>query len=150
MGPKGPEPDTSNLLAGHPASLVLGDPPKLPQPWMWAGTATNTAFAGPWGISYAINLTSDEETGIGAWSEQVFVNTLKTGRHMGVGRPIMPPMPWAHYAKMSDEDLRAIYAYLKTVPAKSNHVPEAVVAEAPVPPPAPQAPSAPAPPTPNQ
>jgi mono/diheme cytochrome c family protein len=147
MGANGPEPDTSRLLSGHPAALAVAEAPKLPQPWTWASTATNTAFAGPWGISYAINLTSDEETGIGAWSEQVFVNAMKTGRHMGVGRPILPPMPWSGYSKMTDDDLKAIFAYLKSVPAKSNRAPEAVVAEAPA---APQPPSAPAPPTPRQ
>jgi hypothetical protein len=82
-------------------------------------------------VSYAINLTPDEDTGIGTWTEQVFVNSLKTGRHMGIGRPIMPPMPWQAYSRMTDEDLRAMYAYLRSVPAKTNKVPEAVVAEPP-------------------
>lgn len=131
MGPAGPEPDVSRLLSGHPADLKMTDPPRLAAPWLYAGAVTNTAFAGPWGVSYAINLTPDEETGIGLWSEQVFVNALKTGRHMGVGRPIMPPMPWQHYSQMTDEDLKAIYAYLKSVEPRHNQAPEAVVAEPP-------------------
>ena len=137
MGAKGPEPDMSLYLSGHPAALKMPDAPKPAEPWLWVGAATNTAFAGPWGVSYAINLTSDEETGIGLWSEQVFVNAFKTGRHMGVGRPILPPMPWQAYSKMTDDDLKAMFAYLKTVPAKKNQAPEAVVAE---PPPAPLTP----------
>lgn len=131
MGPNGPEADLSRLLSGHPAELKMPDVPRLPEPWMYAGAATNTAFAGPWGVSYAINLTPDNETGIGLWSEQVFVNALKTGRHMGVGRPIMPPMPWQHYRQMTDDDLKAIYAYLKSIEPRHNQVPEAIVAEPP-------------------
>jgi hypothetical protein len=147
MGPNGPEPDMSVALSGHPAGLQMPPAPPASGPWVWHGSATNTAYAGPWGVSYAINLTPDESTGIGTWTEQVFVNALKTGRHMGIGRPIMPPMPWQAYSRMTDEDLRAMYAYLRTVPAKTNKVPEAVVAEPPAAPaqaaPTPGAPAAP-------
>jgi hypothetical protein len=119
---------------------------------MWTGAATNTAFAGPWGISYSINLTPEKETGIGLWSEQVFVNALKTGRHMGVGRQILPPMPWPSLAQAKDEDLRAMFAYLRTIEPKKNQVPDAVINEAPPPaaPTPPTPPSAPAPPRPSQ
>ena len=64
-------------------------------PWVWAATATNTAFAGPSGISYAMNLTSDAETGLGNWTESMFVQAMRTGEHIGASRPILPPMPWA-------------------------------------------------------
>jgi len=128
MGPNGPEPDMTLHLTGHPASLVMPAPAKLAEPWLWQGAATNTAYAGPWGVSFAINLTPDEDTGIGLWPEQVFVNALKTGRHMGVGRPIMPPMPWPAYSRMTDDDLKAIYAYLKSLPPKKNQAPDAIVA----------------------
>jgi hypothetical protein len=134
MGPNGPEPDMAAQLSGHPESMKMPPPPAAAGPWLWHGAATNTAFAGPWGVSYSINLTPDEETGIGAWAEQVFVNALKTGRHMGVGRPILPPMPWPGLAQATDEDLKAMFAYLRTIPARKNRVPEAVVAP---PPPAP-------------
>ncbi|HSD27027.1 MAG TPA: hypothetical protein VLL75_06955 [Vicinamibacteria bacterium] len=83
-----------------------------------------TAWAGPWGVSYAANLTPDENTGIGSWSEDTFVGALRTGRHMGVSRPILPPMPWEAFRNLTDEDLRSIYAYLKTVPPVRNRVPE--------------------------
>lgn len=135
MGEKGPEPDMTRMLSGHPQDLRMPPAPAASGPWIWSGAATNTAFAGPWGVSYATNLTPDENTGIGIWTEDVFVKTLKTGRHWGVARPILPPMPWQNYARMPDEDLKAVYAYLRTVPAVKNRVPEAVVAP---PPPAPK------------
>ena len=137
MGPKGPVPDMSRMLSGHPESLRMPPAPAAQGPWIWSGAATNTAFAGPWGVSYAINLTPDENTGIGVWSEDTFVKTLRTGRHWGVARPILPPMPWQNYSRMSDEDLKAIYAYLRSIPSVHNRVPEAVVA--PPPPAAPEA-----------
>jgi hypothetical protein len=127
MGPHGPEPDMSRQLSGHPASMKLGAPPKLEGGWLWAGSATNTAFAGPWGISYAINLTPDA-TGLREWTEEMFVQAMKTGKHAGAGRPILPPMPWRPLSHMSDNDLRSIFAALRQVPAMSNVVPPAVIA----------------------
>jgi hypothetical protein len=118
--------------------MVMPPAPALNGPWMWSGAATNTAFAGPWGVSYAINLTSDKVTGIGSgvWSEGVFVKAMRTGRHFGVARPILPPMPWQNLAQATDEDLKAIFAFLKSTPPVRNRVPEAVVAPAHTPPPA--------------
>jgi len=70
-------------------------PAPAPQgPWVWSGAGTNTAFAGPWGVSFATNLTPDENAGIGVWTEEIFKATLRNGRHWGVERPILPPMPW--------------------------------------------------------
>ncbi len=70
MGPSGPEPDMSLMLSGHPQALVMPPPPKFPEgPWMWAGSGTMTAFAGPWGVSFSANLTPDTTTGLGAWDE---------------------------------------------------------------------------------
>lgn len=131
MGQNGPEPDMAQYLAGHPAGVQVPPAPKLPAGWLYTGSATNTAYAGPWGVSYAINLTSDQETGIGSWTEATFVASIRSGKHLGMGRPIMPPMPWPAYARMTDEDLRALFAYLQTVPAKRNKVPDAIVAAAP-------------------
>ena len=88
-------------------------------------TATNTAWSGPWGVSFAANLTPDPETGI--WremTEEQFIQALRTGRHLGQGRPILPPMPWPLYGKKTDEDLKAIYAYLQTIPPIRNKVPD--------------------------
>jgi mono/diheme cytochrome c family protein len=132
MGPKGPEPDMERFLSGHPEQM--GALPAAPARglWLWAGAATNTAFSGPWGISYAANLTPDQNTGLGIWTEDIFVKALRTGRHMGVSREILPPMPWASFRNGSDEDLKSIFAYLRTLKPVVNHVPDAVVAPAPV------------------
>jgi cytochrome c553 len=124
VGANGPEKDMSRGLSGHPEQLKLGSPPKLDGDWNWAGSATMTAFVGPWGTSYAANLTPDRETGIGAWKEKDFVQAMRTGKHVGVARPIMPPMPWQAVGQLPDSDLRAIYAYLKAQPAVKNRVPE--------------------------
>ena len=124
MGPKGPEPDMSRMLSGHPAGVAMPAPPKLDHQWTWAGSGTMTAFVGPWGIDYATNLTPDEETGIGAWDAELFIAAIRNGKIMGGGRPILPPMPWQGYAQMTDDDLKAIFAYLQSVPAIKNQVPE--------------------------
>lgn len=129
VGPNGPGPDMSRMLSGHPEDLVMPEAPALPEgPWVWIGAGTNTAFSGPWGVSYAINLTPHQNTGIGIWTEEMFLDSLRTGRHMGHSRPILPPMPWPAYANMTDEDLLSIFAYLKSIPEIENRVPEAAPA----------------------
>ena len=85
-----------------------------------------TAWSGPWGVSYTANLTPDQETGIGAWSEENFIQALRTGKHLGGGRDILPPMPWPAYQNLSDEDLKSIFAYLKSIPPIRNQVPDPV------------------------
>jgi mono/diheme cytochrome c family protein len=123
MGANGPEPDMSRFLSGHPQEMKLTTPPKVEgNGWMWAGAATNTAFAGPWGISYAMNLTPDSVTGLGTWTEEMFMKTLRSGKHWGTSRPIMPPMPWQTISMMTDEDLKAVYAFLRTIPAIKNQI----------------------------
>ena len=85
-----------------------------------------TAWAGPWGISFAANLTPDQNTGLGIWTEDMFLNAIRKGRHMGVSRRILPPMPWQVFRNLTDEDLKAIFAYLRSVPPVHNRVPEPV------------------------
>lgn len=131
MGPQGPEPDMTRRLSGHPESMKLGAAPKPEGGWMWAGAATNTAFAGPWGVSYARNLTPERLTGTGIWNEEIFIKTIRTGRHWGVSRPILPPMPWQNYRQATDEDLKAIFAFLQSLPPVKNEVPEPVIAPPP-------------------
>ena len=75
-------------------------------------------------VSFTANLTPDSETGLGKWTLQNFVDTIRTGRHMGRGRPILPPMPIPMYKNFTDQDLDAIYSYLRTIPVVSNRVPE--------------------------
>src|SRR5215510_13541476 len=121
----GPEPDMTRMLSGHPSGLVMPRPPKIGEgPWNWVGAGTSTAFAGPWGVTYAFNLTPDRNTGIGIWTEEMFLKTFRTGRHMGTSRPINPPMPWQSLQSLSDEDLKAIYAYLRSIPPVVNQVPQ--------------------------
>jgi mono/diheme cytochrome c family protein len=131
MGAKGPEPDFSRRLSGHPESMKMTAPPKLSGPWGWSAAMTNTAFAGPWGVSYTANLTPDRLTGIGIWNEEVFIKTIRTGRHWGVSRPILPPMPWQNVAGLTDDDLKAVFAYLRSIPPVHNQVPDAIVAPPP-------------------
>ena len=124
MGPRGPEPDMTRALTGHPSDIVMPPPPSLPPgPWTWMGAATNTAFAGPWGVSFTANLTPDPETGLGKWTADMFIAALRTGRHEGKGRPILPPMPAQMIAKLDDADLKAIFAYLQSLAPVSNRVP---------------------------
>src|SRR4051794_30741199 len=94
MGPRGPEPDLARMLSGHPQGTELPPPPAARGPWAATAPWDLTAWSGPWGVSYAMNLTPDQNTGIGIWTEDMFVSALRTGRHMGASRPILPPMPW--------------------------------------------------------
>ena len=124
MGANGPEKDMSRGMSGHPESVKLPPPPALSKEWNWAGAATGTAFVGPWGTTYSANLTPDRETGMGGWKEKDFIQAMRTGKHIGVARPILPPMPWQGLAALPDWDLRAIYAYLMAQPAVKNKVPD--------------------------
>lgn len=131
MTANGPMEDTTRMLAGFPEDGVL--PPldvKMVAPGNWYATEMNlAAWVGPWGISFASNLTPDNGTGIGGLSEEMFIKTLREGKYMGVGRPLLPPMPWQVLGQKTDEDLKAIYSYLKSLPPIENKVPD------PVPPP---------------
>ena len=126
VGPKGPEPDMTRSLTGHPSDFVVDTPPTLQQPWVWAAAATNTAFAGPWGISYAMNLTPDKETGLGEWTEEMFIATMRTGRHQGKGRAIKPPMPYFIVGALNDEDIKSLFAYLQSLKPVRNRIPNTV------------------------
>jgi mono/diheme cytochrome c family protein len=125
MTDQGPVDDEAMALAGHPENVNLPAPELKEGPW-FAATAGMTAWTGPWGITYAANLTPDTSTGLGIWTEAMFIEAMRTGRHMGYGRPILPPMPWQNLAAASDEDLKAIYAYLRSIPAVRNNVPQPV------------------------
>lgn len=124
MGPQGPEPDMDRFLSGHPEQIGPLPNVKAAAPYIASSFATNTAYSGPWGVSYAFNLTPEQNTGLGIWTEEMFVQTIRTGRHMGVSRPINPPMPWPAYRNATDDDLKAVYAYLRTIKPIVNHVPE--------------------------
>jgi len=122
---EGPVPDANLLLSGHPQNSKLPylDPESIgPGKWILMNEHL-TAFVGSWGMSFAANLTPDEQTGLGMWNEEHFKNAMRTGKHMGMGRTILPPMPWFNLMHAKDEDLKAIFAYLKSVKPVKNLVP---------------------------
>lgn len=124
MGPMGPELDMSKRLSGHPEKMPIGSINQDALKSWVLFNHTTTAMVGPWGISFAANLTSDE-SGIGNWTEQQFFTSLRKGKAKGLenGRALLPPMPWPNYAKASDEDLRAVFAFLKNTQPVYNVVP---------------------------
>ncbi len=133
MGRQGPEIDTLHRFGGHLASQPL--PPAAPEAgkkgWMLFAPDL-TAAVGPWGTSFAANISSDE-SGIGNWSEVQFFKAMREGKFKGLDntRPLLPPMPWFNFAKMKDEDLRAIFYYLQSTKPVDNVVPAALPPAAP-------------------
>lgn len=125
---KNGEPDMTKMLSGHPQDVRIGSPPSLAPGWSTVINETNTAWAGPWGVSFTTNLTPDQRTGIGMWTEEVFVASIRKGRHLGTGRALLPPMPWAMYAALTDDDLKSVFRYLQSIPPISNQVPQPVIA----------------------
>ena len=125
VGPNGPEADMDRMLSGHPESEGVPQPFKSApgSPWVIHINSHLTAWSGDWGVSFAANLTPDENTGIGIWTEEMFLTALKQGKHMGKSRPILPPMPWNWYGQLPDEDLKAMFAYLKSIKPIANRVP---------------------------
>ncbi len=128
MTAEGPVVDSTRRLSGHPADSKL---PEIKQselaPGKWVmGAQDLTAWTGLWGVSFPVNLTPDNETGTGAWTPELFIKIMRTGKFMGIesGRTLLPPMPWQNYRQMTDEDLRAIFTYLKSLPPISNKVPD--------------------------
>jgi mono/diheme cytochrome c family protein len=130
LGPNGPEPDMDRMLSGHPENIQITAPyqPAPGSPWAIGISDDLTAWSGPWGVSFPANLTPDTLTGLrsGVWTEELFIKALRTGKHMGTARDILPPMPWNFYGQLSDDDLKAIWAYLGTIPAIKNHVPDPI------------------------
>ncbi|MDP3069684.1 MAG: c-type cytochrome [Opitutaceae bacterium] len=127
LGPNGPEEDHSLMLSGHPAGSALPPPPKLASgPWQIITDGGLTAWSGPWGVTFARNLTPDKETGLGDWTEQNFVDTIRTGKKMGKGRALLPPMPVEGINNYTTDELKAIFAYLRSLPPIKNAVPEPI------------------------
>lgn len=91
-------------------------------------SGSEIGWRGPWGVSYARNLTSDPETGLGKWTEQQIVDALKTGMKPD-GTPLLPPMPWPNATALTDEDVHALAAYLKSLPPVKHRVPDVVEPE---------------------
>jgi len=124
-----PEFDMTRQLSGNPAGeKVAKVPATLIGPNGWGTAASNhlTAWVGPWGVSFTANLTPDPETGLGKWTPEIFIQAIRTGRHEGQGRPILPPMPYPMYRNATDDDLRAVFAYLQSIPPIRNRVPQPI------------------------
>lgn len=128
MTPHGIEPDTTRLFSGHPQNELLPSP-IVTDDWLVMNNGF-TAFVGPWGISYAANLSPDD-TGIGNWKFEQFKTALRKGKYKGLesNRDLLPPMPWQMYRHMTDEDLLAVFTYLKSIPPQNNLVPQPVSRE---------------------
>jgi hypothetical protein len=125
MTPQGPVPDMDRFLSGHPANETV--PPfdkSLPKKGLIVINGTLTSFTGPWGTSYSANLTPDA-SGIGNWTVDNFKKALREGKAKGMdgSRMILPPMPWQAFGKMTDEDMEAVFKYLKSLKPVENVVP---------------------------
>ena len=125
MGPNGPEIIPELRLSGFPHNGQLPpiDTSEVKKGWALLSPDLTSAV-GAWGASFAGNITSDG-SGIGNWKEENFIRALREGKYKGIanGRSLLPPMPWFAYKNMSDEDLKSIFAYLKTTRPVSNVVP---------------------------
>jgi len=125
MGAMGPELVPGLRLSGYPA-----DRPTMPlstdalsKGWVLLAPDLTSA-SGPWGTSFAANITGDA-SGIGNWTEAQFFTALRKGKFKGLetGRNLLPPMPIASTSKFTDEDLRSIFFYLKSLPPVKNTAP---------------------------
>ncbi len=128
MGPNGPEIIPELRLSGYQSSnpMVKFDSPMIKNgfPMLYPDF---TAAAGPWGVSFAANLTPDQ-SGIGTWTEEQFKIALTQGKFKGIpaARTLLPPMPWFNFTQLKDEDTKAIFAYLKSLNPVSNVVPQPI------------------------
>lgn len=125
MGANGPEIIPELMLSGYPADRPII---KFNDPLIKEGFAMFypdlTAGAGPWGVSFAGNLTPDE-TGIKNWTEAQFKKAITAGKYKGLEneRMLLPPMPWFNYVSLTDEDVHAMFMYLKSIKPVNNVVP---------------------------
>ena len=127
MGSYGPEDDMNVALSGSPSQLPMPvvDRKDIESKGLMV-MGNSLSFVGPWGVSYAANITSDTTTGIGNWTIEQFKNVFKTGKYNGApgGRDLLPPMPWRNVAQMTDEELEAVFAYLQSTKPVHNIVPQ--------------------------
>ncbi len=129
MTDQGPVPDMDRFLSGYDASQPLGNFDKnITKTGQWVVfNGQLTAAAGPWGVSFAANLTPDA-TGLGNWKLENFKKAIREGKYKGMDntRPLLPPMPWQNFANLEDADLEAMFAYLQSITPIKNLVPNAM------------------------
>jgi hypothetical protein len=113
--------------SGHPhdAPLPQWDPELLKKGSVATIAPTLTAFAGPFGVAVAPNLTPDLETGM-VVSAEGLIESWRSGKHWKFNRPVLPPMPIQSYGSLTDEDIRAIYSFLMSLPAVKNETPNSL------------------------
>jgi hypothetical protein len=116
--------DSAHLLAGYIGTPVADVSRKDAQSKGWAVKTDLTSWVGSWGVAYTANLTSDS-TGIGKWNEERFIYAIRYGKYNGRAsdRDLIPVMPWTMYRNMTDDELKAIFAYLKSTKPVKNVVP---------------------------
>ena len=126
MSPSGPVPDAAHRFGGHGAGSPLPPVDTVAAKGWVLMSMDQTVAIGPWGVSYAANISSDT-TGVGVWTEHQFATAMRKGKLKGLegSRTLLPPMPWPNYTHLSDEDLKAIYTYLKNTKPVKNVVPPA-------------------------
>ncbi|NIP31842.1 MAG: c-type cytochrome [Candidatus Dadabacteria bacterium] len=120
--------ETTKEFSGHPSDYQFPELPKVPigsQQWLeFMENLENTVWLNEDSIVFSANITPDKETGIGTWTEEMFVNTIKTGKHPKSNKFLNQPMPWAEYSKLTNEEISSIFAYLMTIKPVYNKVPE--------------------------
>ncbi len=127
MTPQGPVPDMDRWLMGYPSGDKLPDIDNseiTPGKWVLFNSDL-TAAVGPWGVSFGANLTP-HVSGLGDWTFEQFQRAMQQGKFKGLenGRTILPPMPWQSFAEIKEDDLKAIFEYLKTIKPIDNIVPD--------------------------
>lgn len=128
MGERGPEIIPELALSGFPADRPIL---KFEDPLIKEGFGMMypdlTGAAGPWGLSFAANLTP-HETGLGNWTLEQFTIALREGKSKGIrtNRMLLPPMPWQNYVGIKDEDIAALFEYLQSIPPVDNRVPQPI------------------------
>ena len=129
MTDRGPAPDMDRYLSGFNSSQPLPnfDVKVMQRDRVVLFNPDLTAAAGPWGVSFAANLTPDE-TGIGNWTLENFKRAITEGKSKGLqgARTLLPPMPWPNYKNLKDEDIEAIFTYLKSLKPVKNVVPNPI------------------------
>lgn len=129
MTEEGPMPDPARLMSGHPKDGPVPVVPENSSEWILFSQDLTT-FVGPWGVSFAANLTP-HATGTESWTFDQFKTAIRKGKYKGMegSRSLLPPMPWQMYRTMNDEDLNAIFTYLKALKPIDNLVPPPIPAE---------------------
>lgn len=128
MGANGPEIIPELTLSGYPSDRpIVKFDSKMIKDGFAIFYPDLTAAAGPWGVSFAANITPDE-TGTGNWTEEQFKKAITQGKFKGSdgGRLLLPPMPWPDFASLKDDDVHAMFMYLKSIKPVKNIVPTPV------------------------